>query len=480
MKEQLIKSIQTELARRHLLQFTNYTYKKFQITPFHEVYYEVLNRFAHKEIKRLIITVPPQHGKSEGSTRRLPAYIFGLMPDTKIAIGSYNTTFARKFNRDIQRIIDDENYINVFPKTALNSSNFITTSSNHLRNTDEFEIVNHAGSLKALGRGGALTGNEVDVMIMDDLYKDYAEGNSPIIRDSVWDWYTSVVKTRLHNDSQELIVFTRWHEDDLIGRLEKREEVITIESLDDIEDINPRSWVKINFEAIKTGESTDIDPRTEGEALWPEKHSLEKLQDTRLLDPENFNCLYQGNPQSKEGLLYSKGFKTYSELPKLKIIKNYTDTADSGSDYLFSLVYGEALDNTDNHKYVIDVLYTKEGMEHTETKTADLLNRNRVNEAIFESNNGGRYFATNVQKHTNTVIDWFYQSKNKESRIYSNAASVMDKVVFPSDWHIRWADLYDHLTNYKKIFKANKYDDCADVVTGIVESEVTEVTSTWN
>ena len=143
--------------------------------------------------------------------------------NSKIAVASYNTTFARKFNRDIQRIIDTKDYHSIFPETYLSSSKVVDVSSNFLRNTEEFEIVDHKGSLKAIGRGGALTGNSVDIMIMDDLYKDYAEGNSPIIRDAVWDWYTTVVKTRLHNDSQELIVFTRWNEDDLIGRLEKKE-----------------------------------------------------------------------------------------------------------------------------------------------------------------------------------------------------------------------------------------------------------------
>lgn len=107
----------------------------------------------------------------------------------------------------------------------MNESNVVTVSDNYLRNSEEFEIVNKKGGLKAVGRGGALTGNAVDVMIMDDIYKDYAESNSPIIREAAWDWYTTVVKTRLHNDSQELIVFTRWHEDDLIGRLEKKKKL---------------------------------------------------------------------------------------------------------------------------------------------------------------------------------------------------------------------------------------------------------------
>ena len=221
--DEITKEIKYRLSRKHLLDFTKTTLDGFMVQDFHEKYYELLNLFALGKIKNLMITMPPQHGKSEGSTRRLPAYMLGLNPNLKIALASYNDTFSSKFNRDVQRIIDSEMYNGIFPKTTLNRSNVVTVSSNYLRNSHEFEIVNEKGSLKSVGRGGALTGNPVDIMIMDDLYKDYAEGNSPVIRQSVWDWYVSVVLTRLHNDSQQLIVFTRWHEEDLIGLIRNRQ-----------------------------------------------------------------------------------------------------------------------------------------------------------------------------------------------------------------------------------------------------------------
>jgi len=460
-------------AKTNLLDYTAYTMSTFEPAPFHKAYYHVLDLFIKGDIKRLMITMPPQHGKSEGSTRRLPSKMLGIDPDRKIAVASYNATFARKFNRDIQRIIDDKEYYKLFPDTVLNESNVVTVSDSYLRNSEEFEIVNHRGSLKAVGRGGSLTGNPLDVMIMDDVYKDYAEGNSPVIRDAVWDWYTSVVKTRLHNDSQELIVFTRWHEDDLIGRLEKKENVIEIDNLEDLDGLDPRDWVKINFEAIKTGDPTGIDPREKGEPLWKEKHSLTKLEDARALDPEQFNCLYQGNPMSSEGRLY-KDFKTYSKLPDLRIIKNYTDTADTGEDYLCSINYGESLSESDDHLYVLDVLYTQDPMEITEVETARMIREGNVNECKIESNNGGRSFARTVEKDVSAVVNWFHQSKNKEARIYSNSAKVNSTVVFPDDWHVRWPDFFNHVVAYKKLFKANKHDDAPDVLTGMVE-EIEEI-----
>lgn len=468
--ETLIHETEVDEAKDNLLKFTTKTMPEFKAGEFHLIYYHLLDLFAKGKIKRLMITMPPQHGKSEGSTRRLPSFIFGRNPNTKIAVASYNTTFARKFNRDIQRIIDTKEYHEIFPDTLLNASNVVTISSSFLRNSEEFEIVGHKGSLKAVGRGGALTGNSVDVMIMDDLYKDYAEGNSPIIRDAVWDWYTSVVKTRLHNDSQELIVFTRWNEDDLIGRLEKKENVVTITSLSDLDNVKPNDWVKINFEAIQSQEPTDVDKRTKGDPLWEYKHNLDKLENTRLLDPENFNCLYQGNPQSKEGLLYGD-FKTYTTLPELKIRKCLVDTADKGTDYLCAINYGEPLDNNDDNIYILDVLYTQKPMEVTEGLTADFITDGNINLVDIESNNGGRGFARVIDSLTppNTSINWYHQSDNKESRIFSNSATVTNRIVFPERWSIDYPEFYDHITNFKKLFKANKFDDCADTITGIVE-----------
>jgi predicted phage terminase large subunit-like protein len=467
--KRLLHEKEIEEARKHLLPFASVTFQKFHKTPFHRVYYHILNLFAEGQIKRLIISVPPQHGKSLGSSQMLPAYILGKNPDTKIAIASYNATFARKFNRQIQRLVDEKEYREVFPKTHLNSSNVVTVASNYLRNADEFEVVGHIGGLKVVGRGGPLTGNPVDIMIMDDLYKDYAEGNSPVIRDAVWDWYTSVVRTRLHNDSQELIVFTRWHEDDLIGRLERLEKVVTINSLDDIDGLEETTWIKLNFEAIKTGKPTEIDPREVGEPLYPKRHNIAKLNADRASDPVKFDALYQGNPISAAGLLYGANWKTYSRLPENIIIrKNYTDTSDAGDDYTCSINYDVSELGL---MYVIDLVYTDLAMEHTEPMVSDLITKGAVKWSDIESNSGGRGFARKINELTNgkIAINPFHQSANKESRVISNAATVMQKIIFPDDWHIRWPEFYNHVTRFKRNFKANKHDDAPDVLTGMVE-----------
>ena len=470
-KNQVTKQeVRIELCKRQIKWFAKDIYPTNVLEPFHDTYYKILDMFSNEQIKNLIITMPPQHGKSEGSTRLLPSHILGNYPDKQIAIGSYSTTFARKFNRSVQRIIDSVEYQSIFDNTKLQGiEGAKDIRANYLRNADEFEIVGNKGSLKAVGRGGALTGNPVDVMIMDDLYKDAAEGNSPVIRDSVIEWYSSVVEKRLHNNSQQLIVFTRWHEEDLIGYLEKYSEVIEVESFYQINEILKKDkdiWIKVNFEAIKESEQSELDKRKNGTALWESRHSLKKLTNERVKKPFMFDCMNQGRPSSLEGLLYGD-FKTYETLPNIKKLSNYTDTADLGKDYLCSICYGVG---NDNRIYLIDVVYSQKKMEDTEQMVSKMINDNGTRECDVESNNGGRSFAREIDKRTGsfTRVRWFHQSQNKESRILTNSPQV-NQILMPNDWSIRFPVFYDHVRRYKKDFKANKYDDAPDTLTGVIE-----------
>ena len=452
------------------MNFTNFatqTYPFLEIQPFHSVYYRVLDAFARGDIRRLIITMPPQHGKSVGATTLLPAYMLGLKPDTRIAIASYSGSLASRFNRRVQRILESREYSELFPDTTIKRG---TKPANYIRTADEVEIIGREGALLSVGREGSLTGNRVDCFILDDLYKDAMEANSPIIRENCWEWYTSVVRTRMHNLSQELIVFTRWHEEDLIGTITRKEPCRELRSFDDLKEVGENEWLYLNFEAIKASPPTEIDPRALGEALWEERQSAALLHQKRRLDTLRFECMYQGHPSSREGLLYGDSFTEYDTLPK-DIVRygNYTDTADTGDDYLCSICY--AVD-TDGAIYICDVVYSHEPMEVTEREVAEMLCRNRTRIATIESNNGGRGFARAVQRMaTTTKVEWFHQSGNKEARILSHSATALHLLRFPKGWQARWAELYNHLTTYRRTFHSNRWHDAADVITGIIEHE---------
>ena len=142
----------------------------------------------------------------------------------------------RDSNRDVQRIIDSREYAGLYPETRLNTANIRAAVGSWLRNSDEFEIVGRQGGLVTVGIGGGLTGRALDVLIIDDPYKDPKDAWSPTVRRSIQDWYDTVATTRLHNDSRQLITLTRWHQDDLAGVILKRE---------------PGEWEVVKFQAIK-------------------------------------------------------------------------------------------------------------------------------------------------------------------------------------------------------------------------------------
>lgn len=465
-KEQKDKSSDNSIPP--LYEFASKVYGTFKQTPFHESYYRILNEFAKGKVRKLIVSVPPQHGKSLGSSVLLPAYMLGLNPNNKIAIASYSSALASRFNRRVQRLLDTEKYGEVFPNTTIKS---VGARSEYQRTASQVEIIDHAGELFSIGREGALTGNEVDIFILDDLYKDAMEANSPIIRDNCWEWYTSVVKTRMHNNSQELIVFTRWHEEDLIGSVLEKEPHVKLERWEQIDDLDPSHWLVVNFEAIKDTPTTEVDPRMEGEVLWEKRHSRKLLLEKRALDAFRFNCMYQGRPSIQDGLLYGQNIGTYDKLPTNIVKKgNYTDTADLGDDYLCSISYDVCKDGL---IYVTDVVYSRERMEITESLVANLLTETQTRVAYVESNNGGRGFARAVGRLAPAVrIEWFHQSDNKEARILSNSATVLRNLIMPKDWQQRWGDFYSHVVNYRRLFRANRWHDAADVLTGIVEKEV--------
>ncbi len=481
-----------EAARNRLVNFSRYIQPDMHLEPFHVVYYTLLDLFAHGKIRKMIVQQPPQHGKSEGSSRKLPAFMLGLNPDTKICIGSYAATIAQDFNRDVQRIIDTDRYKTLFPGTFLSGSGTGTgeVSGNYLRNSDVIEMFGRKGSLRVVGRGGSLTSKTVDVSILDDVYKDYAEGNSPIIRDAAWKWYTTVVRTRLHNDSQELIVFTRWHDDDLIGRLEKSgERIIDVRQWSDLNEIPKGAWVRINFEGLKSGAPTEIDPRLPGEALWEKRHSREKLEAHKALDPVQFQCLYQGNPGSAEGRLYQHPFRTWVEKSDWGTYVrsgNYTDVADDGDDFLFSACYDIYRSPHDTYNentrrfeptlyaLVTDIEYTDQNMEVTAVTVPAMINRNGTQKAWIESNNGGSGFEKVIRKKVKAATVPFYQGGNKESRIVTLSAVVNSQIIMPFGWETRFKAFYDHVTTFLRDFSANSHDDPEDGLTGIYEKELSD------
>jgi hypothetical protein len=364
------------LARRNLSDFISYTKPDYTFNWHHISICQQLQRFTNGEITRLMIFVPPQHGKSEIATRRFPAFQLGKKPKSRIAICSYSATLAMSFNRDVQRIIDDEKYHDVFPDTILNESNVSTNAQgSYLRNSEIFETVGFRGFIKTVGVGGSLTGTPIDIGIIDDPFKDREEAMSIRIREKVWSWYTDVFETRLHNESQQLIIMTRWDPDDLAGRILRRD---------------GSKWAVISYPAIKEHDN-DYDPRQIGEALWPEKHSLERLSLIRDTSPITFNSLYQQDPKPSTGSLVFPEWSEYSEEPDIEPLIGldfgYSNDPTAivqvkvrkGEMYVRELLYETGLTNSplDDRMRMMDLKRRRIVADSAEPKTIDELRKER-------------------------------------------------------------------------------------------------------
>jgi predicted phage terminase large subunit-like protein len=290
-RKKLLKLKQAKLrleAPTSFSHFIGYSNPKYQLEWFHRVIAEHCQMLFEGKIKNLMVFVPPQHGKSEIISRNFPAWVLGRDPDLKIASCSYSSDLSEQFSRCVQRIIGSKKYQDIFPDTYLATNPKARDESDtYTKNLDLFEVVGHFGFYKAVGVGGPLTGTPVDIAIIDDPVKDATEAYSPVYRERVWNWYNTVLTTRLHNDSKQLFIMTRWHEDDLAGRILKTE---------------PDEWMVLSIPGICEKENDGgLSHRHIGDPLWPERHSLAKLEKQRNRSPREFSALYQQRPVIEGG-----------------------------------------------------------------------------------------------------------------------------------------------------------------------------------
>ena len=286
---ELEKELQRRDAIRRFSVFLDYSSPTYDRQWFHTLIADKCQQLLEGTLgtDRLMIFVPPQHGKSEIVSRKFPAWALGVNPLLKIVGSSYSADLAEQFSRSIQRTIDSGEYSEVFPNTFLNNQHVTHDKKRGwVRKVDMFETVGFGGFYKAVGVGGSLTGTPADIGIIDDPVKDAQEAYSPTIRERIWNWYTDVFLTRLHNNSKQLLIMTRWHEDDLAGRLLEKE---------------PQKWTVIRIPAIKEDDRLAEDPREMGEALWESMHSLESLIEAEERSPRTFAALYQQRPSIAGG-----------------------------------------------------------------------------------------------------------------------------------------------------------------------------------
>lgn len=443
--KEIIKQAKLELARREFFFYCNLFHSDFykESKGFIKDLCDKLQSFYESEKKVFVVNMPPRFGKSRTATMFVQ-WLLGKNPKLKIMTGSYNETLSSTFAKQVRDTIATELtkgmivYQDVFPNTKIKYGE----ASMSKWALEGSQVANYL----ATSPTGTATGFGADIIIVDDLIKNAEEAFNENVLEKHREWFTNTMLSRTEKGFKLIIIMTRWATNDLAGFI-----------LNNFENVE-----HINYKAIQE-DGTSLDEET----LTVEDFNFK----TKHMDKAIVYANYQQEPIDLEGRLYS-GIKTYSSLPNnFDRIAAYIDTADEGNDFLCCVIYGEY----NKEAYVLDVIYTKDGMEITEPLTAKALFENAVNVANIESNNGGRGFARSVERilrekysSIKTIVRWFHQSKNKRARILSNSTWVMQHIYFPSNWKDKWPEFSKAILTYQKEGK-NKNDDAQDVLTGIAE-----------
>ncbi|RZL29651.1 MAG: terminase [Sphingomonas sp.] len=322
-------------ARNGLLGFTLRTMPSYEVNWHHRLVCKHLNKVADGSITRLILSMPPRTGKTQLVSRQFPAFFLGQNPDAEIIAASYGSTLALNNSRDVQRIMMSAEYTKIFPNTRLADS--VPGAKRWVQTAEQFRVVDRRGGYTATSVGASGTGLGADCALVDDPFRDWQDSGSKLMRDRVWDWYTSVLYTRQSKHGRIIVVNTRWHEDDLVGRL--------VEQANN--DPEADQWTVINLPAIKEDPAGEMDPRQPGEALWPQRFPVEKLNVIRRNSERVWVSLYQGRPSPPEGnILKREWWGRYSpaDLPdkfdSVSLSVDPTFDANAKSDYNCFMIMG--------------------------------------------------------------------------------------------------------------------------------------------
>lgn len=405
----------------------------------------------HITCKKLQLNLAPGFGKSYTSTL-FSQWCYGKDIDNEIITVSYNAVLSSKFGQIVRDGIEQKRispaeivYSDIFPNVKIKYGD---------ASKSDWSLEGRYHSFLATSFKATITGMRGNIGIIDDPVRDSETAFNDDALNNQYQWYCDTFLSRMVEGAIQVIIGTRWRTTDLCGRVLKDE---------------PYDWYVLKLKAYD--ESTDT-------MLCPELMSKETyLSKKKLTSKEIFQANYNQICVDLSGALY-KNLKTYEEIPKdsnghplFEKIIAYVDTADEGKDYLVVLVAGQY----NGELYILDCLYTQDGMEITEPATADVLVKNNVNYALIESNNGGRGFSRSVQrliwerhKTRKVIIKWFHQSKKKITRILVSSTFVMEHIYFPVNWDIRWPDFYQSIITFQKAGK-NKHDDSSDCLTGLAE-----------
>lgn len=439
-------------APTSLLNFILATFPAYKPSWFHRELAASLDQFladvAARLSPRLIIMAPPQHGKSEIVSRRFPAYALGRYPDLKIIASSYNAELAESFSSDVQRVVDSEEYHAIFPETRIVGR--YAGAGKALRQAGLFDIVGRRGSYRACGVGGGITGRGADIFIVDDPLKGAAEAHSQPTRDANWNWFRFDGLTRLSEGGGVIIVMTRWHLDDLAGRL-----------LHMLGEDGGKCRV-LRFPAIA---EQDEKHRRAGDPLCPELFSLSTLEEQRrILGSQAFDALFQQNPSAPEGAILKRAWiNFYNLLPDDmdEFIQTWDLSYKGGtdSDYVAGQVWGRK----GAYYYLVDRVHGQFDFSRTQSEIVLLSTKwPQATAKLVEDNANGPAILSALRERIEGLIPVSPQG-SKESRVHAVSPLFEARNVFvPDPASMPWVDeVIDEWIS----FPHARHDDDVDAMT---------------
>lgn len=448
-------------SRDELLTFTQFTMpdpedpndvekSMYQPAKFHRAIAQHLEQLERGEFTQLILTLPPRAGKTELATKRFVAWFMGRNPYESVAVATYSDTMAEDYGGDVRAIMSSSQYKQVFPGFKLRRGGAAKSNIQ----------TEKGGRAVFVGVGGALTGRGASCLIVDDAVKGADEARSQTIRDQIWEWFTKVAMTRRMGKKLVIIIMTRWHSDDIVGRLTDPE--------------NPhfsaeeaKGWKIINIPAI--AEEDDVLGRKPGEPLWPERYPLEFLRQQQRLDPLGFAALYQQRPTVADGVLFKREniqFYEPDDMPQnLRIYCASDHAVATGQRNDYTVLMKVGIDDQDN-MWVLDCFRAKVPADKAVEamlamaggKQKPLLwwaERGHISKSIGP-------FLRKRMLETGTYINLVEVTPagDKEQRAQSIAARVaMGKVYFP-----KYAVWTEKVVNEMLAFPNGTHDDAVDTL----------------
>lgn len=419
-------------ARESLVAFSAYTNPSYVPAEHHNLIAEKLEAVERGEIKRLMITMPPRHGKSELASRRFPAWYLGRNPNKQIIAASYNSDLSTDFGREVRNIVGSDEYQCLFDvKLAADSQ-----AANRWHTDDK-------GMYVAAGVGTAITGRGADILLIDDPFKDRQEADSEVRRETVWNWYTSTAYTRLMPGGAVVVINTRWHDDDLSGRL--------ISQMSDGGD----KWEVLSLPAIND----------EGKALWPSWYPVERLIEIKsVLPARDWNSLYQQNPIPDDGDYFkSAWFNEYEKLPDGLSFYGASDCAvtDDAGDFTEHGIFG--IDQNKNI-YVVAWWRGQTTADKWIEAMCDLITKYSPEiwfgeKGVIQRTIEPYMIQRMTERNAFCRLEWLASTTDKATRARPiQGMASMGKVFFPvnATWK---GDILSQLLR----FPAGKYDDAVDV-----------------